>query len=140
VLGQIRRLGGRKRSESAVGAGSTRAVTRYNYDALSRPQCIAVRMNPAAFGSLPASACSLGTQGSYGPDRITRNIYDAAGQLLTVQRAYGTSLQQTYAAHTWSPNGRRTSATDANGNRASPTSTGRRLIAARGRGVAGGEI
>jgi hypothetical protein len=32
-------------------------------------------MNPAEFAtaSLPADACTLDTQGSYGPDRITRD-------------------------------------------------------------------
>ena len=43
-------------------------------------------MNVAAFVSLPTSACSLGTEGSFGPDRITRNVYDAADQLLQVLR------------------------------------------------------
>ena len=74
-------------------------------------------MNPAAFGSLPG-ACTLGSEGSFGPDRITRNVYNAAGQLLMVQRAYGTTLQQNYATYTYTPNGKRASVTDANGNRA----------------------
>jgi RHS repeat-associated protein len=115
---------GREASESVVAAGQTLAVTQYGYDADGRLQCIAIRMNPAAFGSLPASACSLGAQGSYGPDRITRNVYDDAGQLVTVQKAYGTSLQQNYAAYGYSPNGKRTSVTDANGNVASLTFDG----------------
>lgn len=72
----------------------------------------------AAFGSLPADACTLSTQGSQGPDRITRNVYDNAGQLTQVQQAYGTSLQQNYATYSYSANGKRTSVTDANGNRA----------------------
>jgi hypothetical protein len=36
-------------------------------------------MNPAVYASLPASACTLGTAGSFGPDRIQQTIYDAAG-------------------------------------------------------------
>jgi RHS repeat-associated protein len=107
---------GRKASEAIAAGGSTVALTQYGYDSIGRLQCTAVRMNPAAFGSLPASACSLGAQGSHGPDRITRNVYDAAGQLLTVQRGYGTSLQQNYASYGYSPNGKQTSVTDANGN------------------------
>ncbi|WAC59771.1 RHS repeat-associated core domain-containing protein [Brevundimonas sp. SL130] len=81
-------------------------------------------MNPAAFGSLPSSACTLGTEGSQGPDRIERNVYDAAGQLLQVRRAVGTSLEQVYAAYTYSLNGKSTSVTDANGNKASMTYDG----------------
>ncbi len=75
-------------------------------------------MNPAAFASPPASACTLGAEGGHGPDRITRNVYDAAGQVLQEQRAYGTPLQQNYASYGYSLNGNRTSVTDANGNRA----------------------
>jgi RHS repeat-associated protein len=73
-------------------------------------------MNPAAFTSLPASACSLGTEGGFGPDRITRNVYDAASQLLQVQRAYGTPLQQNYATYTYTANGQRQTVKDANNN------------------------
>jgi RHS repeat-associated protein len=47
-------------------------------------------MNTAIYASLPASACTLGTQGSFGPDRITRNAYDVASQLTSVTVALGT--------------------------------------------------
>jgi RHS repeat-associated protein len=100
------------------------AVTQYAYDAAGRPTCTAVRMNPAVFDSLPASACTLGTEGGQGPDRIERRVYDAAGQLLQVRRAVGTPLEQVYAAYTYSPNGKQTSVTDANGNKASMTYDG----------------
>ena len=53
-----------------------------------------------------------------GYDRITRNIYDAAGQLTQVQKAYGTPLVQTYATYTYSDNGKQTSIVDAGGNKA----------------------
>lgn len=78
-------------------------------------------MNSAVYGSLPASACSLGTEGAQGPDRITKSVYDAAGQLLKVQRAAGTSLQQDYATYTHTLNGKQASVKDANGNLASMT-------------------
>jgi RHS repeat-associated protein len=97
------------------------SVVQYSYDVLGRLECTAQRMNPAVYGSLPASACTLGTEGSFGPDRIVRNSYDAAGQLLKVQKAYGTALQEDYATYTYSPNGKRTSLTDARGYRASMT-------------------
>ncbi len=106
-------------------------VTDHSYDLGGRLECEARRMNPAIFpwngsgGSLPSSACDLGTQGTgandHGPDRITHNIYDATGRLTQIQRAYGTSQQQNYATYSFSPNGRQTSVTDANGNRAEMT-------------------
>ncbi|WP_204272687.1 hypothetical protein, partial [Enterobacter hormaechei] len=71
----------------------------YSYATNGKIECTAVRMNLAAFGSLPASACTLGVQGSQGADRITKNIYDAAGQLVQVRRAVGTSLEQAYATY-----------------------------------------
>jgi YD repeat-containing protein len=89
-----------------------------------RLQCTALRMNPAAFGALPASACTLGTQGSQGPDRITKSVYDDAGQLLKVQKAVGTALQQDYATYAYSANGKPVRLTDANGNPASMTYDG----------------
>ena len=74
-------------------------------------------MNPAAYGEAPG-ACAFTPQGSHGPDRISRNLFDNAGQLLQVQKAFGTPLQQNYVTYTYSPNGRQASVTDANGNRA----------------------
>ena len=110
---------GRKASETNIAGGVARSLVQYSYDIAGRLLCSTVRMNPAAYGSLPASACDLGPQGTDGPDRITRNIYDAAGQLLTVQKAYATNLQQAYASYTYSLNGKQLSVTDAKGNVAS---------------------
>jgi RHS repeat-associated protein len=109
----------------AVTAGGTvQSVTDSAYTDRGQVDCAAQRMNPAVFGSLPASACTLSTTGSQGPDRITHNIYDAAGQVTQVQRAYGTSLQQNYATYTYSANGKQLSVADANGNIASMTYDG----------------
>jgi len=104
--------------EAVSASGTAHSLVQRTFDDRGRLDCEAVRMNPAAFGSPPASACTLGAQGSQGPDRITRNLYDAASQLLTVQKAYGTALQQNYAGYTYTPNGKRKSVTDANGNKA----------------------
>jgi RHS repeat-associated protein len=99
------------------GSGTVHAVTQYGYDAVGRLECTAVRMNPAAFGSLPG-ACALGVAGTQGPDRITRNVYDAAGQLVQVRKAVGVaSLEQAYATYGYTPNGSREYLVDANGNR-----------------------
>jgi RHS repeat-associated protein len=117
----------RKLTEKRSAGGSAISLTQYSYDAGGRLECTAIRMNPAAYGSLPPSACTLGTSGAYGPDRITRNSYDVADQLLKVQRAYGITtangfpetLQADYATYTYSLNGKQTGMTDANGNKAS---------------------
>ena len=117
---------GRKTIDRHVAGGVTHALTQQSYDEAGRVQCNAQRMNPAAYASLPTSACTLGTQGSFGPDRITRNGYDQAGQLKSVERAYGVTtangfpatLQQNHAAYEYTPNGRAMAVIDANGNRA----------------------
>ncbi|MEA3061938.1 MAG: hypothetical protein QOJ94_1719 [Sphingomonadales bacterium] len=101
--------------------GQTVGVVDTNYDRAGRLACTAVRMNPAAFGSPPGNACFLGVTGTQGEDRITRNYYDPAGQLTMVQKAYGSALVQNYATYTYSPNGKQTSVTDANNNRAELT-------------------
>lgn len=94
------------------------SVKQMSYDIRDRLECVAQRMNPAAFGSLLASACTLGTEGTFGPDRITKNVYDAAGQLLQVRKAVGTSLEQAYATYSYTPNGKQEHVVDANGNKA----------------------
>jgi RHS repeat-associated protein len=99
------------------------SATRYSYDANGRPLCTAVRMNPAVFSSLP-DACTLGTAGNYGADRITKNVYDDAGQLTQVQKALGTPRQQNYVTYTYTPNGKQATVADANGNLASYTYDG----------------
>lgn len=108
---------GRRIKQQIHAGGTIYSVTQFSYDSEERLECTAVRMNAAAFGSLPSSACSLTAAGSYGPDRITRNVYTVAGELNTIQRAYGTSLQQNYATYGYSLNSKRTSVIDANGNK-----------------------
>ncbi|MEN2710536.1 RHS repeat domain-containing protein [Sphingomonas sp. NPDC092331] len=109
--------------KKADAAGNVLALTQFSYDVESRLECTAVRMNPAAFGSLPG-ACVQGTQGSDGPDRIARNLYDAAGQLVQVRKGVGTSLDQAYATYGYTPNGKQEYVVDANGNRARLTYDG----------------
>ncbi len=92
-------------------------VTQYSYDSDDRALCTAIRMNPAIYASLPADACTLGTSGSLGADRISRNLYDGAGRLQTEQRAVGTALQQNYSTFHYTQNGQRDWSEDADGNR-----------------------
>ena len=67
------------------------ALTQTSYDSLGRVNCTTVRMNTAIYTSLPASACTLGTEGGFGPDRVTQNVYDPASQLTQVKVAVGTT-------------------------------------------------
>jgi len=121
--------------DAAVSTWSQSAVTQYSYDAAGRPECTAVRMNPTAWGALPATACSLPTNpnaGAYGPDRITKNVYDDAGQLQRVIKGYGLTIvnglaqqqQQDYVSYTYTANGKQQTIADANGNLASYTYDG----------------
>lgn len=112
-------MGNKLTNATSDASSSNYVLTQYSYDAGDRQACAAVRMNTGAFGSLPASACTLGTQGTQGPDRITQNLYDAAGQLTTVQKALGTAQQQNYVTYTYTLNGQQASVLDANGNLAS---------------------
>jgi RHS repeat-associated protein len=100
--------------------GVTQTLTQISYDGESRPQCQAVRMNPAAFTSLPADACTGGTAGSYGPDRITKLVYDQADEVTQVQVGLGTGNANDAANErtlTYSNNGLVTSLLDAENNK-----------------------
>jgi hypothetical protein len=80
-------------------AGTIRTITQYSYDNAGRLECTAVRMNPAVFGSLPSAACALGTEGSDGPDRITRIVYNAAGERVQLREGVLTGFEAAEA--TW---------------------------------------
>ncbi|HYD37044.1 MAG TPA: hypothetical protein VEA60_05490, partial [Allosphingosinicella sp.] len=109
----------RKVREASGGPALTASVTEYGYDLAGRPQCTAVRMNPAAWAAPLADKCVPGpAHSSFGPDRISRSVFDAAGQLVESWQAVGTSLARREAAYSYDGNGRRTSLTDARGYRA----------------------
>ncbi|HEY0924151.1 RHS repeat-associated core domain-containing protein [Rheinheimera pacifica] len=110
---------GRLEIESSVSAsGYVLTLTQYGYDAFNRVQCKAIRMNPAVYGTLPGTlaACSLGPTGLEGPDRITRYTYNQFDQVLSEERAVGTSYQQFYKKNDYDANGILNGQTDANGN------------------------
>jgi RHS repeat-associated protein len=91
---------GRKQTESVTGSDSIKeSVTQVSYDNWERVKCRAVRMNESAFSSLPADACQVGTEGSYGPDRVTRFTYNMYGEVLTEERAVNTPLAQVYVTN-----------------------------------------
>ncbi|MEA3000343.1 MAG: hypothetical protein QOK17_2176, partial [Sphingomonadales bacterium] len=98
--------------------GTTASVTDYSYDSAGRLLCTAIRMNPATWGTAPVDACTATSPGSAGPDRISRNSYDSADQLLKVEKGVLTPLQQAYATYEYDLDGRQSAVTDAGGNRA----------------------
>ncbi|HEX8240839.1 MAG TPA: RHS repeat-associated core domain-containing protein [Allosphingosinicella sp.] len=101
-----------------VSAGTTYALTQTSYDSLGRPECVAQRMNSAAFSSLPSSACTLGTSGSYGPDRIVKTFRDAAGQVTKTTSALGvTGVEADDVTSTYTSNGLVQTVTDAENNK-----------------------
>ncbi len=96
--------------------GTTYSVSQVSYDAAGRVQCVADRMNPALFSALPSSACVLGTEGSFGQDRITRLTYDAASQVLTTTSGFA-SADPLVESATYTANGLVETLVDGNGNR-----------------------
>ena len=84
---------GRKVREDALNnaTGLPEAVKQYAYDSAGRVECVATRMNPAVYASLPA-ACSQSTAGSFGADPIIRTTYNANGDPTVIQTGYGTTL------------------------------------------------
>jgi RHS repeat-associated protein len=97
---------GRKVRENALNAstGATEAVTQTSYDVAGQVACVARRMNPAVYGSLPdptqvqplvnptGGACAQSATGSFGQDQITRTTYKPNGDPLVIQMGYGTTL------------------------------------------------
>jgi len=104
---------GRKISDTFSSGGTTYSITQYNYDALSRLKCSATRMNLA---SLPSDACTAGTLGSNGPDRIAQNGYNAVDQLTSVTTGLGTSAAET-VNYSYTVSGKQQSFSDGKNNK-----------------------
>jgi len=107
---------GRKWLDGISDGSTIMAETQYSYNGANRLDCVAVRMNPATWGSLPSSACTATTTGSYGPDRITHYIWESAGLLDTMTTGYGTASQRDETKYIHTLNGLVTTMTDAKGN------------------------
>lgn len=98
--------------------GILRNVTQTSYDTKLRVDCVAKRLNPSAFNSLPSSACTLGSAGAEGNDRITKYEYDATGAVTATISGYGTSLQRNDRINTYrTDNGLLDNEADAKGNK-----------------------
>ena len=98
--------------------GVTYAVLDKSFDDRGRTDCETVRMNFAALPATSATAaCSLGTAGAQGADRITKRVYDADSQLIKTQVAVGTTVAADDETNTYSPNGKLATVTDGENNR-----------------------
>jgi RHS repeat-associated protein len=112
----VRDTVGRVVASVKKGNGATYAVTHMSYDAAWRPECTAVRMNPAQWTTL-TNACSLQSAGQDGPDRISKTIYNVAGEVTTVQRGVGTPDMIDEVKFTYTDNGKRKTLTDGENNK-----------------------
>jgi len=105
---------GRPIAREATGGGVVHALQQVSYDAAGRTDCTTIRMNPAAFASPPASACTAATAGAFGPDRISKNGYDATGRLTSTISGLG--MDPITESVTFSANGKPLTLTDGEGN------------------------
>ncbi|WP_338445660.1 RHS repeat-associated core domain-containing protein [Pelagerythrobacter marensis] len=103
--------------QKLVSGGVIYQLTQYSYDTQNRLTCTAVRMNPAVWASLPASACTMSTTGANGPDRITRNHYDGDDRVVRVESGVGSTAVSNEFVATFTPNGRTQTLTDGESNR-----------------------
>ncbi len=80
-------------------------LTQYSYDADNRLTCTTARMSAASMAKATASvnpldACAQGGDDTNVYDRISRNTYDAAGQLTKVEQGVGAPLDQPFVEET----------------------------------------
>ena len=109
---------GNKVRETISANGTIYGVTQASYDGDYRPLCTMVRMDPANFAAPAADPCVPSTSGGFGPDRVSKSIYDPAGQVVQGRKAVGTPREQAYPTVSYTPNGKQEYLLDANGNRA----------------------
>jgi RHS repeat-associated protein len=116
---------GTKKISDTLKVGSVvYGVTQFTYLG-SFLDCVAVRMNSSLWSNLPASACTPQTQGTQGPDRITKTVYTSGDRVLQRQLGVGTGYASNDVTYAYDPatlllNG----VTDANGNMTSFTYDG----------------
>ena len=107
--------------------GSILTLKQYSYDGFDRVVCEAVRMNPVNFVNLineNTDACTLSTEGDFGPDRISRTNYQDINlgfhQIESIERGLDTidaqSGENAYQRYTFGSYGRKETVKDANGN------------------------
>lgn len=99
-----------------MSGASILSLRQAGYDSRGRMECEALRMNAAAFGSPPSSACAPGTAGAHGPDRISKFIFNAGGQLTEITGAFGTAEAGPDVRYTYTDNGLQATVQDEKGN------------------------
>ncbi len=104
----------RKTKDVLASGGTTYATTQYGYDALGRLQCTALRMDPGQWNG-QTDACTPQTNGPNGPDRVSKLVYDGAGQVTSQYSAVGTA-DQVEEKSGYTASGKVSSVTDGNGN------------------------
>lgn len=107
----------RKTTDILSSNGIDYAAVQYGYDTRGRLECTAQRMNPAIFGSLPSSACAMGTAGAYGPDRIVKTTYNVENMITKVQGGFGTAEQADVVTAGYTASGRLAYVIDGESNR-----------------------
>ena len=96
-------------------SGTTYALGQISYDALGRVDCSATRMDPTVWASQTV-VCTPQTTAANGPDRITKNIYDSASEVMQVQTAVGTADVSNEVTATFNANGTTATVKDAENN------------------------
>ena len=114
---------GRAIRKTVVSGTTTHSLIQYSYDGAGRPECAALRMDKADYAGALPDACTQTSQTTnpappFGPDRITRNVYDAAGQLKQLWEGVGSDVASATATRTYTDNGKLRYLIDANGNKA----------------------
>ncbi|MBJ7416009.1 MAG: RHS repeat-associated core domain-containing protein [Niveispirillum sp.] len=112
---------GRRSSKSLQNGSNVYHVVQQSFDAAGRVDCTALRMNPAAFASLPADACTMGPVESNGHfDRISKSGYNLADDVTSQTDALGTSglrgTQVTTLTNTYNSYGQLATVADARSN------------------------
>ncbi len=107
---------GRKIKETVTAGGIVQSVVQHSYDAVGRLECTAARMNSSAWSALPGSACSASATGPAGADRISKQSYDFAGQLVKTTTGFGTPDASDDITNTFTDNGKIATVADGKGN------------------------
>ena len=121
-------------SSPATTRSTARPVRRWRATGVSRPspnmattpaegsKCTAVRMNPDEWGTPLLDKCVPGpAHAVHGGDRITKVVYNPAGEPAEAWDGVGSPLERREAHYTYNRNGQKLSLTDARGYRAEMT-------------------
>ena len=87
-----------------------------SYDQRGRVVCTALRMNPTALNGSYSNACAQSGTSSFGPDRISKRLYDNVGRVTHSISAFGTSAESTVLSNYY-PHGPIKFIRDGEGNR-----------------------